>query len=119
VDRDNNEISGEATALPAVLKDGKGNDTQVSLRHKSEHRVQVRLHTAPIRNEHGSMIGAMQSFEDVFSSFDWEQRQSKLAEYGCIDQASGVLNHGMVKQKRPKQNPPKRRLLPRSPRSHR
>jgi diguanylate cyclase (GGDEF)-like protein len=49
-----------------------------------------------VRNEHGTLIGAVESFEDILASIDWDQRQSKLAEYGCIDQASGVLNHGMV-----------------------
>jgi diguanylate cyclase (GGDEF)-like protein/PAS domain S-box-containing protein len=96
MDGDDNEMTGKASPLAGALRNGTATDAQVSLRRKSGHRVLVKLHAAPIRNGHGVFVGAVESFEEIVPTFDMEQRQSKLAAYGCLDQASGVLNHGMV-----------------------
>jgi two-component system, cell cycle response regulator len=96
LDGQNNTIAKEALPVSHVLRDGKPNDAQVSLRHKSGHRVLVRLHAAPIRDTHGTVIGAVENFEEVVSTVGFAERQNKLAEYGCLDEDSGVLNHGMV-----------------------
>jgi two-component system, cell cycle response regulator len=96
LDGQNNTIAKEALPVSHVLRGGKPSDAQVSLRHKSGHRVLVRLHAAPIRDAHGTVIGAVENFEEVVSTVGFAERQNKLAEYGCLDEDSGVLNHGMV-----------------------
>lgn len=95
-DADNNELSGTQTPLAATLREGKASDCQVSLQHKSGHRIPVRLRTVPIRNAHGHLVGAAECFEESMAVADWDRRQNKLAAYGCLDQASGTLNHGVV-----------------------
>ncbi len=96
LDGQNNAISQQALPVSNVLRDGKRSDVQVSLRHKSGHRLLVRLHAAPIRDAHGSVIGAVENFEEVIPTAGFAERQNKLAAYGCLDEDSGVLNHGMV-----------------------
>lgn len=96
LDGQNNVIAKEALPVSNVLREGKVSDALVSLRHKSGHRLLVRLHAAPIRDAHGSVIGAVENFEEVISTAGFAERQNKLAAYGCLDQDSGVLNHGMV-----------------------
>jgi diguanylate cyclase (GGDEF)-like protein/PAS domain S-box-containing protein len=76
---------------------GKHVQTRASLRHKSGHRVPVQIWAFPIRNEQGAIVGAAQTFQEDVSVADWDRRQTKLASYGCIDEASGVLNHGMMR----------------------
>jgi diguanylate cyclase (GGDEF)-like protein len=66
------------------------------LRHKSGHRVVVQLWTFPIRNAQGVVVGTAETFNEIIDLADWDRRQSKLAGYGCIDLASGVLTHGVV-----------------------
>jgi diguanylate cyclase (GGDEF)-like protein/PAS domain S-box-containing protein len=95
-DADNMEISGDATPLAVVLRDGKPVNRELSLRRKSGERVPVRSQAALVRDAHGKVIGAVESFEEVQPSENWSRRRDKLAEFGCLDQASGVLNHGMV-----------------------
>jgi diguanylate cyclase (GGDEF)-like protein/PAS domain S-box-containing protein len=95
-DSDNNDLSGARTPMAAVIREGKPMEAQVSLRHKTGHRIPVQLWTFPIRNAQGLIVGAAQSFEETISVSDWDRRHTKLATYGCLDQASGVLNHGMV-----------------------
>jgi diguanylate cyclase (GGDEF)-like protein/PAS domain S-box-containing protein len=96
VDTENNDLSGEAAPAVTAMRDGKNIHLEASLRHRSGHRVPTRLRVSTIRDEHGAIIGAVESFEETIAVSDWERRQSKLATYGCLDRTSGVLNHGMM-----------------------
>ncbi len=89
--RSKNVLGDAAASLHEVLRDGKPTVMNVSLRHKAGHRVFVRLRAVPIRNNHGSIIGAAETIEEDLSSSDWDRRQSKLAGYGCLDPVTGVL----------------------------
>ena len=81
------------SALASVLRDGKSVDVDVALRHKDGQRVPVRLRAAPIRNEHGSVIGAVENFDESPSVSNWDRRQTRLASYGCLDEMTGALSH--------------------------
>jgi len=95
-DSDENDLSGPLAPIAAATREGKPLQTQVSLRHKSGHRIPVQLWAFPIRNAEGVIVGAAETFEKSISIADWNRRQTKLATYGCIDHASGVLNHRMM-----------------------
>jgi diguanylate cyclase (GGDEF)-like protein/PAS domain S-box-containing protein len=95
-DADNNEMTGTQTPLAGTLLEGKPSDRQISLQHKSGHRIPVRLRTVPVRNAHGHLVGAAECFEETMAVADWDRRQNKLAVYGCLDEASGTLNHAVV-----------------------
>ena len=81
-----------AGAIAAVLRDGKPVAVNVSLCHKEGHRVLVRLRAVAVRNSHGTVIGAAESFEESLTVSSWDRRQAKLAVFGCIDEESGVFN---------------------------
>jgi diguanylate cyclase (GGDEF)-like protein/PAS domain S-box-containing protein len=91
-----NMLSDAADSLNTVLRDGKPIISEVSLRHKAGHRILVRLRAVPIRNGHGTIIGAAESFDENLSASDWDRRQRNLADYGCLDEASGVLSKGVT-----------------------
>jgi len=88
--------SDAADAIAAVLRDGKPVAINVSLCHKEGHRVLVRLRAVAIRNSHGTVIGAAESFEESLTVSSWDRRQGKLAVFGCIDEESGVFNREYV-----------------------
>jgi diguanylate cyclase (GGDEF)-like protein/PAS domain S-box-containing protein len=96
VDPDNNPINGELLPVSIALRNGKDNAAQVSIRHKSGNRILARLHAAPIRDSRGALLGAVETFEESILNPHLDVRQSKLQEYGCIDDASGLLNHDLV-----------------------
>jgi diguanylate cyclase (GGDEF)-like protein/PAS domain S-box-containing protein len=97
IDNENKSIlSDAAEMLAGVLRDGKPAIADVPLLHKAGHRVFVRLRAVPIRNSHGSIIGAAESFEESLSASEWDRRQNKLADYGCLDPVTGILNRGMI-----------------------
>jgi diguanylate cyclase (GGDEF)-like protein/PAS domain S-box-containing protein len=48
--------------LVAAMRDGRARESRVYLHHKSGYAVPVRLRAAPIRDAHGHVIGATESF---------------------------------------------------------
>ena len=96
MDLENKELSGDAAPAVTALRDGKSATLETSLRHRSGHRVPARLQVTPLRDDRGVIVGAVESFEENIAVSDWERRQCKLAAYGCLDRASGVLNHAMM-----------------------
>jgi diguanylate cyclase (GGDEF)-like protein/PAS domain S-box-containing protein len=95
-DGEDDELSGPLAPAMSAMREGKPTQAMVSLRHKSGHRIPVQLWAFPVRNSEGVIIGAAESFEESIALADWDRRQTKLATYGCIDEASGVLNHGVI-----------------------
>ncbi len=90
------EQGGVRCPIFVASLDGKHVQTQVSLRHKSGHRVPVQLWAFPVRNSQGVIVGGAKTFQEDVAVADWNRRQTKLASYGCIDEASGVLSHGLI-----------------------
>jgi diguanylate cyclase (GGDEF)-like protein/PAS domain S-box-containing protein len=86
----------EDCPLARAIKTAHGTDAFGFLHHKAGHEIPVRVCSVPVRNAHGSIIGAVEIFED--------QRQPGLADHrddgrqvaGCIDEASGVASHAMM-----------------------
>src|SRR5438477_5463186 len=95
---DGMEAEEDSTRCPifTASRDGKHVQMQISLRHKSGHRVPVQLWAFPVRNSQGAIVGGAQTFQEDIAVADWDRRQTKLATYGCIDEASGVLSHGLI-----------------------
>lgn len=91
-----NILSDAAESIAAVMRDGKPTISEISVRHKEGHRIFVRLRGVPIRNNHGAIIGAAESFDESLSGSDWDRRRKKLAGYGCLDDVTGVLNKSVI-----------------------
>jgi diguanylate cyclase (GGDEF)-like protein/PAS domain S-box-containing protein len=97
IDGDDSELDGRFSPTAVAMREGKPTQAhRISLRHKSGHRIPVELWAFPVRDAHGAIVGAAETFEESVAVADWDRRQTKLATYGCIDRASGVLNHGMI-----------------------
>src|SRR5579859_8152166 len=61
MDGEGNELADTLSPLSIVIREGKHVDREVSLRHKEGHRVPVRLHAFPIRDEHGAVTAAAET----------------------------------------------------------
>jgi PAS domain S-box-containing protein/diguanylate cyclase (GGDEF)-like protein len=83
-------MSDAARSLEEVLRDGKSVVAEASVTHKAGHRVPVRMQAVPIRNSHGSIVGAAESFAITITASEGDRRQQKLADYGYIDQSTGA-----------------------------
>jgi diguanylate cyclase (GGDEF)-like protein/PAS domain S-box-containing protein len=86
---------GAACPLARTLHDGKSTHARLDLRHKEGHRITIRVWFVPLRDEHGSVVGVAQSFDRQIHVTD-ERRQHNLATYGCLDDVTGIPNHGFT-----------------------
>ena len=86
---DENECNS-ADPIGLAFRDGKASLTEGSILHKDGYRVPITLRTIPIRNSHGSVIGAAESFYRNQTASEWSKRQVGLAEFGCLDELIGV-----------------------------
>ena len=90
------DASQAADFIAEVLRDGKPALGDVRLRHRAGHLVPVRMRAVAIRNDHGTIIGAAESFDENPSASDWDRRQETLAGYGALDTGTGVLTESFL-----------------------
>ena len=62
-DSENNLLLGDAIPAMAAMRGGQAKHSGISLRAKNGHFVIVKLHTTPLRDERGSIQGAVEIFE--------------------------------------------------------
>jgi diguanylate cyclase (GGDEF)-like protein/PAS domain S-box-containing protein len=95
MDSENNLLFGDSLPLMEAMREGRARNNRISLRVKNGHFVIVKLHSAPFRDESGSIQGAAEIFEESTSNVI-NKRVNKLAAYGCLDNGTGMLSHGMI-----------------------
>ena len=78
-------------AVQSALRDGKCSEADTFLNHKDGHTVGVSLRTFAVRDPKGHILGIAESFEESIAASEWDRRKSKLASYGCLDEATGAL----------------------------
>ena len=89
-------LTDATESIAGVLRDGGVSVVGVMLRHKEGYRIPVRLRGAAVRNDRGTIIGAVETFEESASAADWHRRQNKLSVYGAIDESTGVLTPAVI-----------------------
>lgn len=86
------ESCGEACPLGSALRNARPAETACWLHHKSGHQIAVRLHSAPVRDGHGSIVGVAEDFgEEQVASLD--HHEDGLKAPGCVDEITGVASH--------------------------
>lgn len=68
------EFCSEECPLARAMKAAHRFEATVLLHHKAGHEVQVRSHAVPVHNQHGSIIGAVETFEEI---------QERSKQEGC------------------------------------
>jgi PAS domain S-box-containing protein len=89
-------LHGSLAPLTNALQEGRPRQAHLYLRHKAGHRVPVRLHTTPIRDGKGAIVGAAESFDEASFVLPLDRHQSQLAAYGCLDPGSNSPNHAFT-----------------------
>jgi PAS domain S-box-containing protein/diguanylate cyclase (GGDEF)-like protein len=56
-------VCGTVCPLTEALADGKPREASLFLRHKTGHRIPIRIHTMPLRDSSGSIVGAAECFQ--------------------------------------------------------
>jgi diguanylate cyclase (GGDEF)-like protein/PAS domain S-box-containing protein len=85
-------LCGRNCPLELTLKDGQIRESELFLHHKDGHRVPVAVRIAPITNETGHIIGAMEMFHDAKNDIAQRERIRQLEAMAFIDPLTGLAN---------------------------
>ena len=72
-------VCGECCPVADAIADGKACEASLFVRHKSGHRIPVRIHTLPIRNAADEVIGAAECFQRQRIAPQPDRRESSLS----------------------------------------
>ena len=66
------------------------------LHHKAGHEIPVRIRAVPVHNVHGSIIGAVETFEEKQQAANPDHREDSLKVPGCVDDVTDVASHALM-----------------------
>lgn len=72
------EFCSEECPLARAIKTAHHFEATVLLHHKAGHEVPVRSHAVPVHNQHGSIVGAVETFEEIHEQSNQEGCTSLL-----------------------------------------
>ena len=87
---------GVSCPIAGTLHEGKSSQGEIYFRHKKGHRVPVYMRAVAIRDPHGSVIGAAESFDEQRLVPETDSSESNLAAHHCLDVGSGALTHELI-----------------------
>jgi diguanylate cyclase (GGDEF)-like protein len=66
------------------------------LHHRAGHEIPVRIRAIAVHNQHGSIIGAVELFENQQQALSPDRKESARQLSSCIDSITGVANRAMM-----------------------
>jgi diguanylate cyclase (GGDEF)-like protein/PAS domain S-box-containing protein len=96
VDERGSPLCVKGCPLSMTVCDGEIREAQVFLRHKQGHRVPVCVRVSPIRDERGSITGAVEIFSDSTAMRKLEERACELEALAFSDALTGVANRRYI-----------------------
>jgi PAS domain S-box-containing protein len=93
-DQQDCEWCNEDCPLGRALKTSQAVEALGFLHHKAGHEVAVRARAVPVRDGHGSIIGAVETFEEQQPAANLDYRGENLP--GCVDEVTSVASHIMM-----------------------
>lgn len=94
VDDQGTELCIVGCPLKATMNDGKVREAEVYMHHKAGHRVPVVVRAAPMTNEAGEIIGAVEIFVQGRAAQRAEELIAKLKSEALHDPLTGLGNRG-------------------------
>jgi diguanylate cyclase (GGDEF)-like protein/PAS domain S-box-containing protein len=76
--------------LQATILDGQPHEMEVYLHHAQGHRLPVAVHAEPITDEHGNIIGAVETFTDNSMMLSIENKAHELQQLVDRDALTGL-----------------------------
>ena len=92
VDAAGNSLCHTICPLAATMRDGEPRDVSVWLRHSEGYRKPVRVRTAPVRNQEGTIVGAVEVFSDDSAVLRAEEDANQARLDASTDALTGMPN---------------------------
>jgi diguanylate cyclase (GGDEF)-like protein/PAS domain S-box-containing protein len=93
--QEHSDWCNEDSPLARTIKTSQPAEASGFLHHKAGHEIPIHARAVPVHNAHGSIIGAVETFEEQQTT-DSDHREEALNLPGCIDEAIHVPNHVMM-----------------------
>ena len=90
------EFCNEDCPLALAIKTSRPAEASGFFHHKAGHEIPVRIRAVPVRNGHGSIIGAVETFEDQQQAASPDHHEDGLTLPGCVDDLTGVASRVMM-----------------------
>jgi len=90
------EWCNEDCPLARAMRTSQFAEADGFLYHKAGYEVPVRARSVPVRNGHGSIIGAVEIFDEQVVVSGLESRKESLNIPGCVDEVTGVATRVMM-----------------------
>jgi diguanylate cyclase (GGDEF)-like protein/PAS domain S-box-containing protein len=90
------EMCIEECPMAAVLHNAKPVEAMGSIHHKSGYWTPVHTWAIPLRDEHGSIIGIIQTFESEFAVNGPDPNDRSMKDRGCLDFVTQLPNQTMM-----------------------
>lgn len=92
VDPAGNSLCHGMCPLAKTLEDGKMREAEVLFHHKMGHRVPVLVRVAPIRDDKGEIVSAIEVFGENIPRIEARQRIRELERLAMLDELTGLPN---------------------------
>jgi diguanylate cyclase (GGDEF)-like protein/PAS domain S-box-containing protein len=92
VDEAGRQLCRSGCPLAATMRDGAAREADVFLRHRSGHRVGVRVRTSPVRDRDGRIVGGVEIFDDQTDLSTARRELSDMRDLAMTDTLTGIPN---------------------------
>lgn len=95
-DRPGCESCSADCPLERAMKSAQAADATGFLHHKNGHEIPVRIRAVPVRNQHGSIIGAVETFDELQPGANREDLEAGHLRRDCVDNVTGLTDRAMM-----------------------
>jgi len=93
------EFCGEDCPVDRAMKTSHSIDATGFLHHKAGYEIPVRIRAVPVHNQHGSIIGAVETFEELQSAASSNHPGESPKLPGCIDEVTNVASPTLMRSR--------------------
>ncbi len=98
VDESGESLCGARCPLQETMDDGVRRECRVYLHHKDGYMVPVRVAATPVRDDSGTITGAVEVFIDDSERLQARRQADRLATLALTDHLSGLGNRAFLEQ---------------------
>ena len=99
IDAQGNNLCKTACPLSESIKSGEPCEASIYLHHKDGHRIPVFVQVNPITDNSGTVIGAVEVFNDASARGQFLERVAALKDQSLLDPISGIPNRSFLEKK--------------------
>jgi diguanylate cyclase (GGDEF)-like protein/PAS domain S-box-containing protein len=91
------EFCGEDSPVARAIKTSHAVEATGFLHHKAGYEIPVRIRAVPVHNQHGSIIGAASTFEELQPAATSDPRGDRPNLPGCVDDVTNLASQTLMR----------------------